>query len=64
MKVNKGPHVGQRFMLEPLPGKFEGEFKIGRSNGRAFKERGVSLYKDLETSTSHAKVAIAIYSLQ
>ena len=51
-------------MLEPLPGKFEGEFKIGRSNGRAFKERGVSLYKDLETSTSHAQVAIAIYSLQ
>ena len=31
-------------------------FKMGRSNGRHFKEKGVSLYKDKEISTTHAKV--------
>lgn len=56
LKVTKGPHMGQRFQLELPVGKMEGDFKIGRSNGRAFKERGVSLYKDNETSSSHAKV--------
>ena len=33
-------------------------FKIGRSTGRLFKEKGVSLYKDKEISTTHAKVEI------
>ena len=34
----------------------EDVFKIGRSTGRLFKEKGVSLYKDKEISTTHAKV--------
>lgn len=34
----------------------EGVFKMGRSTGKMFKEKGVSLYKDKEISTSHAKV--------
>lgn len=31
---------------------------MGRSTGRLFKEKGVSLYKDKEISTTHAKIEI------
>lgn len=34
----------------------EDVFKIGRSTGRVFKEKGVSVYKDKEISTTHSKV--------
>lgn len=33
-------------------------FKMGRSTGKLFKEKGVSLYKDKEISTTHAKVEL------
>ena len=42
--------------LEPTTETGDDVFKIGRSTGRHFKEKGVSLYKDKEISTTHAKV--------
>lgn len=33
-------------------------FRMGRSTGKAFKEKGVSLYKDKEISTTHAKIEL------
>lgn len=57
LKCVGGPHIGQRFRLEPADGG-EDVFKVGRSTGRHFKERGVSLYKDKEISTTHAKVPV------
>jgi len=58
LKAGTGPHLGQKFRLEPSSDDGEDVFKIGRSTGKAFKEKGVSLYKDKEISTSHAKVDI------
>jgi len=51
VKCTSGPHIGQKFRLELADGKEEDTFKVGRSTGRAFKEKGLSLYKDKEVST-------------
>lgn len=58
IKVMTGAHMGQKFRLEPSTDDGEDVFKIGRSTGKAFKEKGVSLYKDKEISTSHAKFEV------
>lgn len=58
LKCLTGPHMGQKFRLEPPPGKVEDSFKVGRSTGKAFKEKGLSLYKDKEVSTAHGKFEI------
>lgn len=58
LKCIGGPHLGQKFRLEPPKGATEDVFKMGRSTGRNFKEHGVSLYKDKEISTTHARIEI------
>lgn len=58
LKVIAGAHIGQRFRLEAQSATSEDIFKVGRASGKAIKERGVSLYKDKEISTSHAKIEI------
>jgi hypothetical protein len=58
LKCVGGPHLGQRFRLESSGEGTEETFKVGRSTGRHFKEKGVSLYKDKEISTTHAKIEI------
>ena len=58
LKCIGGPHLGQKFMLELGEGCVEDVFKMGRSTGRHFKEHGVSLYKDKEISTTHARIEI------
>ena len=58
LKTIAGAHLGQRFRLEASSDEVDNSFKIGRSTGKAFKEKGVSLYKDKEISTTHAKVCI------
>jgi hypothetical protein len=58
LKAIAGPHIGQRFCLEASPENAEEVFKIGRSTGKVFKEHGVSLHRDKEISTLHAKIEI------
>ena len=58
LKVNTGPHLGQKFRLELREGKTEDTFKLGRSGAKSYKEKGVSLYKDKEVSTTHARMEI------
>jgi pSer/pThr/pTyr-binding forkhead associated (FHA) protein len=58
LKVNTGPHLGQKFRLELTEGKTEDTFRLGRSGAKLYKEKGVSLYKDKEVSTTHARIEI------
>jgi len=58
LKCIGGPHLGQKFRLEPQTESGEDLFKMGRSAGKHFKEKGVSLYKDKEISTTHAKIEL------
>eukprot|EP01033_Poteriospumella_lacustris_P014732 gene14732-10539_t len=58
LRAIAGPHIGQKFRLEAAPGNSEEVFKMGRSTGKVFKEKGISLHRDKEISTSHAKVEI------
>ena len=58
LRCTEGAHSGQRFRLEPTTDNGEDSFKMGRSTGKLFKEKGVSLYKDKEISTTHAKIEV------
>lgn len=58
LKCIGGPHLAQKFRLDMTEGADEDVFKMGRSTGRNFKEHGVSLYKDKEISTTHARIEV------
>ncbi len=52
-----GPHSGELWFLRPLVGE---PCLVGRSSGRAFQERGVSLPKDLEVSIKLGNATIRV----
>ncbi len=41
-----------------VQGNGEEIFRMGRSTGRDYKEKGVSLHRDKEISTAHEKVLV------
>ena len=57
VEVTTGPHSGSTFELRPQPNN---PCKIGRSRGKHYVTRGISLPKDLETSTNHGKFSVVV----
>ena len=52
INVQSGSHEGATFLLKPRPSR---PCEIGRSKGKKFLQRGVSLFKDAGVSTCHGK---------
>lgn len=53
--VISGEHAGSTFFVTPNPNK---PCFLGRSKGKKFKQNGVSLFSDLEVSTTHGKFTV------
>eukprot|EP00629_Pelagomonadales_sp_RCC1024_P013233 CAMPEP_0119269542 /NCGR_PEP_ID=MMETSP1329-20130426/6913_1 /TAXON_ID=114041 /ORGANISM="Genus nov. species nov., Strain RCC1024" /LENGTH=194 /DNA_ID=CAMNT_0007269541 /DNA_START=261 /DNA_END=842 /DNA_ORIENTATION=+ len=54
LEATSGPHEGMVFRL--VVGATA--CFVGRSSGKKFREKGVSLFKDNEVSTTHAKIEL------
>lgn len=52
ISIRTGPHEGATFLLKPRQSR---PCEIGRSKGKKFLQRGISLFKDSEVSTCHGK---------
>lgn len=52
IEVQTGPHEGATYLLKPRSSR---PCEIGRSKGKKFQQKGVSLFKDSEVSTCHGK---------